>query len=110
MTFVVSGPCASVRLGGADVLVEHGMQIPDGVDKKTIEHLVDVGLVTEVKSSKSEPVDPMVRPEESAGVAAWRDHLVAKYGVDAADAKKLDKAAVIAKVAEVAGASETPAE
>lgn len=55
MTIRVIGTVAALRVGNADVFVRRGELLPDGVDRATVAHLVDVGLVEVVKNRKPTP-------------------------------------------------------
>lgn len=54
MGFVVTGPMAVVRVSGSELYFERGAVLPEGIDSAHREHLIDVGLVTEVVVQKPE--------------------------------------------------------
>ncbi|AMS06455.1 hypothetical protein AXH35_14350 [Acidipropionibacterium acidipropionici] len=55
MTWIVNGPAAVVRVGDVDRTFPRGAQLPDDVDSAVVEHLVSVGLVSEVKRKPGRP-------------------------------------------------------
>lgn len=48
MGYRVTGPVAVVRVSGTELYIYEGGTLPDAVDEAVINHLLDVGLITDI--------------------------------------------------------------
>lgn len=108
---IVKSACVVVPVDGEDRYLYQGAPIPEGVDAERIEHLVSLGMITEVTVSSEAPLELPDGDPTDKWTGDQLKAYAAAHEIDLGDAaKKADVfAAITAALAERAEGDSTAA-